>query len=161
MGNQSPKSVQSSWSTSIVNRDSTALKRSATFGYNYKCSRPFVISLPFTAWMVPEQLKIAFGIIIFILDHHIARPAASSLDFILSLGSITILESGQQFTIPKELGAEPPDPGMPLIQHRPFLQVSDLGLGGLLQTGNILLPLNRTFLPQAASSFFVHHKRIR
>ena len=83
-----------------------------------------------------------------ILDHYISRPATPHLN------TITLLEFARQYTMPKELGAEPnrrskkvvviarpycpPDPAGPkyeqychqsLMQHKAFRQVSELLAG--------------------------------
>ena len=83
-----------------------------------------------------------------ILDHYLVRPSTSQLN------SITLLEFAQQYTMPKELNAEPakrskkvvviarphcsPDPNGPnyeqycrqsLMQHKSFRQMTELLMG--------------------------------
>ena len=112
----------------------------------FKASRDFIVlSLDGSRAVEDHLQQDGQATVPSILDHYIATPTASHLN------SITLLEFARQFTMPKELGAEPnrrskkvvviarpycsPDPTGPkyeqycdqsLMQHKPFRQVNEL-----------------------------------
>ena len=167
-GNHSLKAVQKLLIHSVGDRDYSAQETCHILLQlpMFKASRDFIIlSLDGSRAVQDHFQQDGRATAPSILDHYIARPAASHLR------SITLLEFAQQFTMPKELGAEPnrrsknvvviacpycsPDPAGPkyeqycrqsLMQHKPFCQLSELlaqhetyaeAYTEFLQTGNI------------------------
>ena len=167
-GNQSLKAVQKLLTHSVGDRDYSAQETCHILLQlpMFKASRDFVVlSLDGSRAVEDHFQQDGRAKAPSILDHYIARPAASHLT------SITLLEFAQQFTMPKELGAEPnrrskkvvviarpycsPDPAGPkyeqycrqsLMQHKAFRHFSELLAGHntyaeayaeFLQTGNI------------------------
>ena len=120
-GNQSLKAVQKLLIHSVGDRNYSAQETC----YNCPCLGPHVTLLS-SAWMVIQHHDRATAPSI--LDHYTARPAAPHLD------SITLLEFVRQFTMPKELGAEPNRRSKKVVviarpYCKPFHQVSELLAG--------------------------------
>ncbi len=167
-GNRSLKAVQKLLIHSVGDRDYSAQETCHIILQlpMFKASRDFIVlSLDGSRAVEDHLQQDNRATAPSILDHYIARPAASHLN------SITLLEFARQFAMPKELGAEPnrrskkvvviarpycsPDPAGPkyeqycrqsLMQHKAFRQVSELLAGHetyadayaeFLQTGNI------------------------
>ncbi len=115
----------------------------------YKSSREFInLSLDGSRALVEHTQQDDRATAPSILDHYLARPSTATFN------TITILQYAQQYTMPKELGAQPnrrskkvivttrphcsPDPAGPkyeqychqsLMKHNSFRQVSDLLAG--------------------------------
>ena len=150
-GNQSLKAVQKLLIHSVGDRDYSAQETCHILLQlpMFRSSREFIV-LSLNGFRAVEDHLQQGGRATApsIVDHYIARPAVPHLI------SITLLEFARQFTMPKELGAEPnrrrkkvvviarpycsPDPAGPmyeqychqsLMQHKTFRQVSELLAG--------------------------------
>ncbi len=115
----------------------------------YKASRDFIVLSLDGSRAVEERIQQdGRATALSILDHYLARPSTPTFD------TMTSLQYAQQYTMPKELGAQPnrrnknvvvitrpylpPDPAGPkyeqycqqsLMKHKSFRQVSDLLAG--------------------------------
>ena len=150
-GNQSLKAVQKLLIHSVGNRDYSAQETCHILLQllMFKASRDFIVLSLDGSRAVEDQLQQdGRATTPSILDHYIARSASSLLN------TITLLEFARQFTMPKDLGAEPntrrkkvvviarpycsPDPAGPkyeqycrqsLMQHKAFRRVDELLAG--------------------------------
>ena len=77
----------------VLETGTTVLKRPVTSSYNCPYSRPLGTSL-FSAWMVPEQMKITFDKIV------VQQPPQSWTTTLPDILTITLLEFTQHFTMP-------------------------------------------------------------
>ena len=103
-GNPSLKAVQKLLIHSVGDRDYSAQETCHILLQlpMYKASRDFnVLSLDGSRAVEQHVQQDGRATALSILDHYVARPAT------LAFNNITLLEFAQQYTMPKELGAQP------------------------------------------------------
>jgi len=150
-GNRSLKAVQRLLIHSVGDRDYSAQETCHILLQlpMFRASRDFIVlSLDGSRAVQDHLQQDSQATVPSIVDHYTARPSSSHLN------SISLLEFARQFTMPKQLGAEPnrrskkvvviarpycsPDPAGPnyeqycrqmLMQHKAFRQMSDLLAG--------------------------------